>query len=341
MTSTRALKQIDLNVIKNNTDWETLAKLIKKRRKTKAGRPPEYTDGQMLRLVILQDREDILYDTDMERKLKRNRDYRDFCDFGKKVPSHDTITRFKKRLAPNKWKNVFDKLDNELDEHGYFKGDELCGDGTDIPLPEHVKIGSWGAKSNKNPFFGLWLMTMNSTKKEIIRDFNIGSAKIGQILLMKELLYNMDIPNIQKLGLYMILDGIFDTHDIRRVIYRKHGKIPVIPYNPRNSEIKHARDLPDNNWRLVFTPCIRNEKKFKEQNKPRTAVERENSRLKWWTLIGRLYEKARIACRITGRYIVNQMIISLIATQVSALAEWINQRGQTITKQLNLSGFAR
>ncbi|MFQ6084583.1 MAG: transposase [Candidatus Aminicenantia bacterium] len=328
-----------MDVIKDNTDWETLAKLVKKKKKTKAGRPSDYKDEQMLRLVILQDREDILYDTDMERKLRRNKGYRDFCDLGKKVPSHDTITRFKKRLAPEKWKNMFDRLDEELDECDYFKDDNLAGDGTDIPLPEHVKIGSWGAKSNKKKFFGLWLMTMNSTRRDITRDFNIGSAKVGQIPLMKELLFNMEIPNIHKLDLYMILDGIFDTHDIRQVIYRKHGKIPLIPYNPRNSDIKKAKNLSDDNWRLVFTPSIRNEEKFEEQSKPRIAVERENSRLKWWTLIGRLYEKARIACRITGRYLVNQMIISLIATQVSALAEWVNQKGQTIIKQLNLLAF--
>lgn len=337
MTSTRALKQISLDVIKNNTDWETLAKLVKKKKKTRAGRPQDYTDEQMLRLVILQDREDILYDTDMERKLKRNRDYRDFCDFGKKVPSHDTITRFKKRLAPDKWKNLFDGLDNELDKHGYFGDDDLTGDGTDIPLPEHVKIATYGAKSNNKKFFGMWLMTVNSMKREIVRDFNIGTAKIGQIPLMLDLLNELNIDTSK--NEYLILDGIFDTYDIMYVISRKLELIPIIPYNPRNSSVKEAKDLGADNWRVIFNPSIRNEEKFNEEFKQRTGVERENSRLKWWTLLGRLYEKARIACRITGRYIVNQMIISLIARQVSALAEWVNQKGQTIIKQLNLLAF--
>ena len=138
-------------------------------------------------------------------------------------------------------------------------------------------------------------MTMNSVNTELVRDFNIGSAKIGQLVLMEGLIHGTTIPRMERLGNRVYLDGIFDSHDIRQHIFRKWKKIPMIPYNPRNSNIKKAEDLPDDNWRLVFTPCIKNEKKFKEDCRKRTGVERENGRLKQWTLIGRLKEKAKRA----------------------------------------------
>lgn len=339
MVSTRALKQIELKTIRDNIDWETLAELVKKKKKTKAGRPFEYTDEQMLKVVILQDKEGILYDTDMERKLKSIKDYRNFCEFGKDVPSHDTITRFKKRLNPNEWKKLFDRLDEELDEQGYFKEDDLCGDGTDIPLPENVGIATYGAKSDKNFFLGLWLTTLNSTRREIVRDFNIGTGEIGQYELMLGLLYDTEVPSRAKDARFVSLDGIFDSHEIRQRIFRVFNKIPVIPYNPRNSKIKNVEDLPNDDWRLVFTPFLKNRERFKQESKKRTSSERENSRLKELTLIGRLKEKARRAYWISGKYIVNQTIISLIATQISALAEWVGQKGQTVIRQLTLPVF--
>jgi len=113
----------------------------------------------------------------------------------------------------------------------------------------------------------------------------------------------------------------------------------MIPYNPRNSKVRSAKDLSDDNWRLVFTSGIRNEEEFKKDCRPRTGVERENGRLKEWTLIGKLYEKAKRAFRITGRYIVNQMIISLISTQVRALSHRIHELMQPVVVQSTLNNF--
>lgn len=338
MRSTRAIRQIELEILDEYVDWGGLASLIPKKM-VKQGRPPDYSNTSMLRVVVLQDREDILHDTEMARKLKENKTYRDFCKFTDKTPSHDKISRFKRRRKPRTWIKIQRALDRQLEKLGYFKDDELSGDGTDIQLPENVSIATWGAKSNEDKFLGLWLMTMNSTKRDLVRYLNIGTAGIGQIILMKELLCEMEIPNIQKLGKHMSLDGIFDTHDIRQIIYRKHGKIPVIPYNPRNSSIRKAEDLPDDNWRLVFTPFLRNKKKFKKHSKPRIASERENGRLKQWTLIGRLREKAKTSYRITSRYIINQTIISVIRTQITALAEWIYIKSLPVMKQMSLFSY--
>jgi len=338
MTKLRSIKDIELEIIQKNIDWEILASIIPKKR-SKVGRKPDYSENQMLRVMILQDIESIEYDTDMARKFKRNKSYREFCNFTKKIPAHDKISRFKRTLRPKTWKKIHEKLDKMLEESGVFDSDELCGDGTNVPLPTSAKIGSWGAKSDNDLFFGMWLMTMNSTNTELVRDFNIGSAKIGQILLMKSLIFDTSITEMGKLRENVYLDGIFDDHETRQHIFRQWGKTPMIPYNPRNSKVKKAKDLPDDNWRLVFTPSIRNEKKFKKDCRPRTGVERENGRLKQWTLLGRLYEKARRAFRTTGRYIVNQMIISMISTQVRALAHRINELMQPAVIQCTLKNF--
>jgi len=287
---------------------------------------------------VLQDIEGIEDDTEMERKLKKISEYRKFCQLDK-IPSHDTISKFKRRLSHKSLKRIYEAMDGTLEESGVFDEDELCGDGTKIPLPENVDIATWGATSNKDIFLGMWMMTMNSTKTELVRDFNIGTAKIGQIVLMKYLIYNTSITGMEKLGKRVYLDGIFDEHEIRRYIFRNWNKIAMIPYNPRNSKVRSAKDLSDDNWRLVFTSGIRNEEEFKKDCRPRTGVERENGRLKEWTLIGKLYEKAKRAFRITGRYIVNQMIISLISTQVRALSHRIHELMQPVVVQSTLNNF--
>ena len=337
MTKLRSIRNIELNKIQKYVNWDKLVSLIPRKRSNR-GRQPYYSENQLLKLVVLQDMEMIEDDTEMERRLKRISEYRKFCELDK-GPSHDTISRFKRNLTPKIWKRIHEMADRLLEKLGVFDNDELCGDGTDIPLPKTASIGSWGAKSDEQLFFGMWLMTMNSTKTELVRDFNIGSAKIGQILLMKGMIFNTSITEMEKLGKNVYLDGIFDDHETRQRIFRQWGKTPMIPYNPRNSKAKKAKDLPDDNWRLVFTPCIRNEKKFKKDCRPRTGVERENGRLKQWTLLGKLKDKAKRSFKMSGRYIVNQMIISMISTQVRALAHITHKLMQPVVNQTTLNNF--
>jgi len=337
MTKLRSIRNIELEMIEKYIDWEKLASLIPKKR-SRRGRKPYYSENQLLKVVVLQDIEGVEDDTEMERKLEKASDYREFCQLDR-VPSHDTISKFKRTLSHKSLKRVHETTDRMLEEYGIFDEDELCGDGTKIPLPENVDIATWGATSNKDIFLGMWMMTMNSTKTELVRDFNIGTARIGQIVLMKHLIYNTSITGMEKLGKRVYLDGIFDEHEIRRYIFRNWNKIAMIPYNSRNSKVKEAKDLPEDNWRLVFTPEIKNGEEFKKKCSPRTGVERENGRLKEWTLIGKLYEKAKKAFRVTGRYIVNQMIISLISTQVRALAYRIHELMQPVIVQTTLKNF--
>lgn len=337
MTKLRSIRNIELNIIQKYIDWEKLASLIPKKR-SKVGRRPDYRENQLLRLVVLQDIQMIEDDTEMERRLKKLSEYRKFCQLDK-TPSHDTISRFKRRLSHKSLKRLHETIDGMLEESGVFDEDELCGDGTNIPLPENVEIGSWGATSDKNIFFGMWLMTMNSVRVGLVRDFNIGTAEIGQVILMEDLVYGTSIPRMEKLGKNVYMDGIFDNHKIRQHIFRKWKKIPQIPYNPRNSSLTDVKDLPDDNWRLVFTPNIRNVEEFEKGYRKRTSVEQENGILKQWTLMGKLFQKAKRSFKITGKYIINQMIISMISTQVRALAHRIHELMQPVVVQFTLKNF--
>ena len=185
-TSTRAIKQVELETMEKNIEWGRLASMLKGR-VSNSGPSETFSKEQKLRIVILQDKLQVPYDTDMERILKGNKHYREFCKLGKDVPSHDTITRFKK-LNEKRLKNLFDTIDEYLEELGYFKDDELCGDGTDIELSEGCELASWGAKSNDEKFCGMWLLTVNSTDKELARDFAIRTGVDGQINICKKLL---------------------------------------------------------------------------------------------------------------------------------------------------------
>lgn len=317
-------------------DWGRLVPLVEKGSGGR-GRPPEYSGISMLKVVVLQELEEIIDDTEMERRLKDNEDYRGFCGLTNSVPSHDTISRFKRDRNPRALKRVFLEIDSMLEELGYFDGDELSADGTDIELGVNEEIGSWGAKSDKEKFFGLWLMTANSTKRELSRDYVLDEAEIGQIELGKELLRFLSGRDIECSDISM--DGIFDGKEVRKMI-ADMGKTPVIPYNPRKSKIKEAKDLPDSNWRLEHTPFQRDEEKFKRRYKCRTASERENSRIKGYTSIGRLEEKMTRSPRMKPGTIRNQVAISLIALQVSALAQYVEELKMPVYVQKRLDALA-
>lgn len=137
----------------------------------------------------------------------------------------------------------------------------------------------------------------------------------------------------------LIIDGIFDTKDIRKTVSEDVGLVPVIPYNPRKSEIKDAKDLPDDDWRLEHTSFLKDKNEFRERFKARTGSERENSRLKLWTNLGRLKEKTTIAWRTTKEYIKGSVIVSLVATQLFALAQFAENQRLKLVKQTSLVAF--
>jgi len=304
MISTRAIKQINIDIVEKYIDWDKVARPIIYKRSNR-GRKPKLTNVQILKVVYLQEKNHIVHDTDMEIALNTNNSYREFIGLhGIDKISHDIVSRIKRRISKKTWTRVQQNLDKELEILNYFKNDNLGFDGTDLRTHVKSKIGNWGAKSNKKKFHGLWLMTLNSTKHEIVRRFEIDDAKVGQIVLAKKVLRkakSIDLSNIEEI----CGDGIFDTKEIRNTIKGELGKGAVIPYNCKKSKIRNVEDLPDDNWRLESTEFLRDKEEFKRHSKKRTGCERENSRLKEWTLVGRIEEKTSRCPKIKRRSIVN------------------------------------
>lgn len=146
------------------------------RKKHRVGRPREYSRLGMLKVVVLQDLEGIEDGTEMARRLRANTNYREFCGFNGETPSHDRISAFKRETPPGVWRRIFYALDAMLEEKGYFDGSDHSIDGTAIELDEKALLGSWGATSDDEKFYGLWLLTCNSTTRELARDFVLGRS---------------------------------------------------------------------------------------------------------------------------------------------------------------------
>ena len=62
----------------------------------------EHTRIIKIQCFLIKIRENYPYNTTLARKLRENKTYHEFCGFRKaKVPSHDTISRFNRKLTPN------------------------------------------------------------------------------------------------------------------------------------------------------------------------------------------------------------------------------------------------
>jgi hypothetical protein len=309
------------------------------RKKHRVGRPRVYSRLQMLKVVVLQDLEGIIDDTEMARRLRANPCYREFCCFNGETPSHDRISAFKRETPSRVWRGIFRMLDAMLEEKGYFDGSDHSIDGTAIELGEEAALGSWGATSDDEKFYGLWLLTCNSTTRELARDFVLDEAAVGQIKLGLRLLDRLSSRGRELQGTDISADGIFDTKDFRRKVVGL-GKVPVVPYNPRNSRIKKAEELPDDNWRLGYTPFLKDSEEFKARYKARTASERENSRIKLLTLVGRLREKTKRTPHMRGDAVKSQVAIGLISLQCSALAQYTLECRMPVYTQQTLEALA-
>ncbi len=336
MISTRAVRQIELQTISDEIDWGQLVPVIE-RKKHRVGRPRKYSRLDMLKVVILQDLEGIEDDTEMARRLKVNIHYRDFCGFIQNTPSHDRLSDFKRETPARVWRKIFYTLDAMLEEKGYFDGSDYSIDGTAIELDKKAVPGSWGATSANEKFYGLWLLTCNSTTRELVRDFVLDEAKVGQIKPGLKLLDKLANRDLQ--GIDISADGIFDTREFRRKIVELN-KVPVIPYNPRKSKIKKAEELPDDNWRLEYTPFLKDAKEFNKRYRPRTASERENSRIKLLTLVGSLKEKTKSTPHMTENTVNSRVVIGLISLQCSAMAQYTIECRMTLYTQVTLKALA-
>ena len=213
-------------------DWLPIVQILGKTRFSRRGRKKDFEPANLFRAFILKSYLLIDDNTTLAKRLQENNSYLEFCGL-KKIPSHDTLSKFEKKFS-HKFTEIFDFLDDILEKSGAFEDDDMSFDGTDIPVPMKSRQSPhryhFGAKSNKKKFHGFWLMILASTKRQIARRFLVGYAREGQINLAKELFIQKQIDE-SKNNLFIIMDGIFDFREMHETIISVQHKIPLIGYN--------------------------------------------------------------------------------------------------------------
>lgn len=112
-------------------DWLPISEILGKTRFSRQGRTKEFSLICLFRAFLLKAY--LLTDdnTTLVKRLRENNVYVEFCNL-KKVPSHDTLSKFERKLS-HKFEQTFNFLDEVLEKNGAFENDDMSFDGTDIP----------------------------------------------------------------------------------------------------------------------------------------------------------------------------------------------------------------
>ena len=207
-------------------DWLPITQILGKTRFSSRGRKKDFELIDLLKVFILKSYLLIDDNTILVKRLQENRAYLEFCNL-KKVPSHDTLSRFE-RIYSYKFIEIFEFLDDILEDNKIFENDDISFDGTDIPVPFKNKQTAhryhFGAKSNKKKFHGFWLMIAASIKYQIPRRFIVGYAREGQINLAKRMFVEKQIDD-SKRNIFIIMDGISPERYSRRYSGRSYRRL--------------------------------------------------------------------------------------------------------------------
>ncbi len=286
----RSWSKVSFSLIEKVIDFTPIEKILHRLYK-RVGRPP-CSKLALFKAILLQRLEGWQFDTILTKKLREIEEYRAFCGFKRSVlPSHDTISRFKRNLPIKLLDKIFFQLDAELTALGTFKKDDLAIDATEIltysnSFKRTDSEAGIGHKSDKRHFHGYWELFTVGTESEMVQLPPLTSpGDKHQILQMKELLSELVGYSYLKYT-HLLADGIFDTQEIQQIILDDLHKLPVIKYNPKNSRYKRLKELPNVNWRF-FNPLLAGIPAYHEKYNERTAVERFNGRLKDGTCIRR------------------------------------------------------
>jgi hypothetical protein len=283
------------------------------------GLKPTFTWQMLLKAQIVQWHLEIADDIEFASYLANHPKAVQLCDMPR-APSHDVLSKFTRKYG-SKLGTLHGWFDTKLDLAGVFdKDDDLAGDGTSVDLhkpqskPEKKKFG---AKSNNDKFYGLWLMLIVSVNTGLIRAFNFGDAGIGQVKLMFDLL----VSGMIKPGAKLFLDGIFDNKDIHAAVSFDQECLPMITYNHKRSRLTSRKDLSDEDWRGEYNPYFKDGLWFIIEFVKRTSVERTNSFLKLNTSLTKVYEKSRKTQKKSSNHIYKLIIGSIVLPQIHALLE--------------------
>ena len=131
----------------------------------------------------------------------------------------------------------------------------------------------------------------------------------GQIKLGLRLLDRLSNRGQELQGTDISADGIFDTKDFRQGVV-KLGKVPVVPYNPRNSRIKKAWELPDDNWRPRVHALPQGQGGVQREVQDEDRLRAGGSPgIKLLALVGRLREKTKRTPHMSGEAVKSQVAI--------------------------------
>ena len=282
------------------------------------GLRPEFTWDMLLKATMLQWKLDIADDVSLAGYLSKSKEAVELCGMPR-APSHDVLSRFTREHG-HKFEKVHIWLDTILEEHGVFEDDDLAGDGTVAKLHKPQSkpdVDCFGAKSNFEKFYGLWLMFLVSVNTGLVRSFNYGKARVGQVKLMFDLLTMRMIQS----GSKIFLDGIFDVKDIHAAVMFDQESLPMITYNHKNSKHKSRKDLPYDDWRGDYNPWFKDGLWMILESAKRTSVERTNSHAKMNTPLKHVYERSRRLQKRSKNHIHKLICGAVILPQLYKLME--------------------
>ena len=129
--SVRSITLVSLKLLKDSVSRINLAAWLPKR-KSRKGRS-SYSTTSMFLAYLLKIRQFIEFDTRLVKDLHEHESYQRFCGYNHTdIPSHDTFSRFFRKLTPKLLQRIFLKIDRQLAALGIFDDDELASDATDM-----------------------------------------------------------------------------------------------------------------------------------------------------------------------------------------------------------------
>lgn len=304
------------------------------RRRSQRGRPG-YTSKSLFLAYILKLRENIPHDTKLAQRLRENDTYRIFCGFNRgKTPSHDTLSRFNRRMTDKRLKNILNKLDNLLTKEGVFDQDELAIDATDILSNSRNRHNpdseaGFGYKSDGERFHGYWTVYVAGTTSEMVRAVEVTPANGHQSMTAQKLFNQLKQQDLRNATLFLADAAYDDKKTYSRAI--TSGLVPIITYNPKKARIKSFEKLKSNNWRKRSLGSQGTQLRRKYYYL-RSAVERYQSSIKD-LLHGR-------GVPVRGLLKVKKHVYGItILTQLYALINWSFKKGLRSSYQLTLDIF--
>jgi len=195
------------------------------------GRPPAYLPEQNFKAVVYGYAHEKYEATEIAR-LMEDGVARSVCGYMEGTPSHDTLSRFLRKLA-TVIEQLFKRLVKQIKKMGITTGEIQVIDGTSIETKfRSDPDAKWNWDSTKNDYYGgygLLLVVCPHTHLPLSALFTDGkhvtASQSIQALKQADEIFQ---PR------WVIGDGEFDTLEVHGHALGC-GSIPVISYNPRNT----------------------------------------------------------------------------------------------------------